>query len=80
MDYFSRHIQSRILDYLRSLIKDRAEEKEKESGLQFVIVTHSTQLMNSAIKGDELFMLNAQPQLKEDHDRQEYNQVIKVTA
>jgi DNA polymerase III delta prime subunit len=78
IDFFSPHLQSRILEYSRSLIKQQAEEKEKESDLQFVIVTYSSHLMNSAIKGEELFMLNAQPQLKEDNDEQEYNQLVKM--
>jgi hypothetical protein len=54
IDCFSGFLQLRISEYLRSLVKQGAGEgRENESDLRFVIVTHSSHLMNSAIKGED---------------------------
>jgi hypothetical protein len=78
IDHFPIQLQSKIMEYLRSLIDEGQCDgtQEKKTDFQFVIVTHSLHLMNSGVKGAEFFILNAPSQLKED--REEYNQLVKM--
>ena len=65
--YFPPQLQSRLLEYVRSVVKEANED------IQFIIVTSSAALIDKA-DAEELFMLRPSEQLSEGS-----NQLVKVS-
>jgi predicted ATP-dependent endonuclease of OLD family len=65
--YLQPQLQSRLLDYIRSVVKEESEN------IQFIIVTNSSALVDRATP-EELFMLISSQQLADG-----FNQLLKVS-
>jgi len=65
--YLQTQLQSRLLDYIRSIVK------EENENIQFIIVTNSSALIDKA-NAEELFLLMPSQLLVEGS-----NQLVKVS-